>query len=112
IDTYIIVFYAVAVLSLSRMKNWLVFILLFITTACTFIPCGGFDECCADQVANTANRDRHQTEGACSPFFACATCPGFVELTKQIQLCNPMVEKRVYHQTLLKLDLPTYSRFF
>jgi hypothetical protein len=94
------------------MKNWLVFILLLITTACTFIPCCGFDQCCADQVANTANHDRHQTESACSPFFACVTCPGFVQLTKQIQLCNPIVEKRVYPQTLLKIDLPTYSRFF
>ena len=72
----------------------------------------GFDECCADQFAKTTSHDKHQKEGACSPFFACATCPGFVQLTKPVQLADPIIEKTIHHQAMLKIDLTTYSCSF
>src|SRR3954447_24789143 len=94
------------------MKKWLVFILLLITTAGTFIPCCSIDNCSADRPANTSNHQKHQNEGTCSPFFACATCPGFVELAKPIQLAKPLVEKIIYYQSILKFSLPTFSSSF
>jgi hypothetical protein len=107
-----IVFNDNAGLSLHLMKKWFAFILLLITTAGTFVPCCEADGCCADQAANSASHNNHETEGTCSPFFACATCPGFVELSKPIQLTAPIVEKTVQHQSIVKFTLPAYFNSF
>ena len=91
------------------MKQWLVLILLLVVAAGTFIPCCELDDCCADQIVNKSNHDKHKSEGACSPFFACATCSASVALTKPIQLVEPTVEKTVYHPVAVKFNLPSYS---
>jgi hypothetical protein len=93
------------------MKNWLVCILLFITATGTFIPCCSVDDCCADRLVNT-NHDKHNNEGTCSPFFACATCPGSVELAKPIQLDFPRVENLVHYEETIRFTLPSYSSSF
>jgi hypothetical protein len=94
------------------MKKWLVIMLLLVVAAGTFVPCCGVDDCCADQLTNTTNHDRHKNEGACSPFFACATCPGSVIVTNAVQIQIPVAEKPVHHQPLLKFNLPTFSPSF
>jgi hypothetical protein len=94
------------------MKKWLVWILLLITTVGTFVPCCSLDDCCTAEVAGTINHNKHKDEGTCSPFFACATCPGFIELTKPIQLNFPETENLIHHQSIVKLSLPTYSSSF
>jgi len=94
------------------MKKWLVLILLFIVVAGTIVPCCAVDDCCADHLTNTTNHDKHKNEGTCSPFFACPTCPGFVELSKALQLVEPIVEKTVHHEVIVKFNLPTYSASF
>jgi hypothetical protein len=88
-------------LSLSPMKKWLAILLIMITAAGTFLPC-----CSEPETESQAN---HQNKGACSPFFACATCPGSVELAKTIQLPSPVIEKIVHHQTTISLRLPHYA---
>jgi hypothetical protein len=100
------------VLPLQPVKKWLFFILLLITAAGTFIPCCSIDDCCADQVTKTTNHDKHTSEGTCSPFFACTTCPGFAETAVPVQLAEPVTEKTVYHQTIVKFNLPAYSSSF
>jgi hypothetical protein len=93
-------------------KNWLVIILLIITAAGTFIPCCGIDDYCADQFAATSNHNGHQSEGTCSPFFACATCPGFVMLSDRIQFIQPVAEKQVHHEGIVNHHLSRYVSFF
>jgi hypothetical protein len=94
------------------MKKWSILILLLITAAGTFIPCCGVDDCCADQIAKSTRHEKRQTEGTCSPFFACASCSGFVELSKPIQLIQPVVEKQVHHENIVKFNLATYFSSF
>lgn len=106
------VFNYTLVLPLHRMKKWLVLLLFFITAAGTFIPCCSVDSCCTDQLATSANHEKRQTEGTCSPFFACATCPGSVELAKPIQLIQPVIEKQVHHEQLVQYNLTTYPSSF
>jgi len=91
------------------MKRWLVIILLFITGAGTFIPCCEVDDCQADQLTSSQKSDDNKEEDNCSPFFACATCPGFVELSKPIQLIQPLVQLQVHHTDFISLTLSTYS---
>jgi hypothetical protein len=93
-------------------KNWLVIILLIITAAGTFIPCCGVDDCCADEFAATSNHKDHQSEGTCSPFFACATCPGFVLLSDRIQIIQPVPVKQVHHEEIVNHILSTYASSF
>jgi hypothetical protein len=100
------------VIPLARLKNFLVVILLIITTAGTLFPCCIVDECCAEQLATSSSHEKHQPEGNCSPFFACATCPGFVGLSKPIQLVLPVSEKQVHHERILNFHLTSYASAF
>lgn len=86
--------------------------MLFITTAGTFIPCCSIDDCCADQLADTASHNEHKDEGTCSPFFACATCPVSVELAKSIQLDFQATENLVHYEDTITFILPSYSSSF
>jgi hypothetical protein len=99
-------------LSSHRMRKWLVFILLVVTTAGIFIPCCSADNCC-EQVGGTGTgQEKHPEEGNCSPFFACATCPGFVALFQPIQIVQPEIEIQVHHEQLLNCNLETYVASF
>lgn len=93
------------------MKKWIVFILLFITAAGTLIPCCQEDDCVTDQLTASPTENNHKKEGACSPFFSCATCPSFVELAKSIQILPPIVEKLVHHEMVIP-GLKGYSTAF
>lgn len=99
-------------LPLLPVKNWLVIILLIITAAGTFIPCCGADDCCAVQPATTSDHKEHQSEGTCSPFFACATCAGFVMLSDRILFIQPIPEKQVHHERIINNNLSTYTSTF
>jgi hypothetical protein len=94
------------------MKKWLVFILLLIVAAGTFVPCCGSDDCCAEQSIDITNHDRHENEGTCSPFFTCATCTASVIVTKAIQIDFPKLEKPVHYTAIVKFNLPVYSPTF
>ncbi len=91
------------------MKKWPIFILLLITLIETFFPCCLADECNATEIATTQNEDKQQQEGTCSPFFACATCPGFVEFAKQIHIVEPVAEKQVHHESLQLYNLSAFQ---
>lgn len=91
------------------MKKWLVLLLLIITSAGTIIPCCDIDDCCVDQFENSPNHEKNQSEGSCSPFFACGTCAGFVELSKLIYLIQSVPEKQVHHEQVTRFHLTTYA---
>ncbi len=83
-----------------------------VTAAGTFFPCCVSDACCADQVTNSSHSGKKQQEGACSPFFACATCPGFTEISKPILLVLPVFETQVHHEINIVPDLSAYASTF
>lgn len=94
------------------MKKWLTFLLLLITLTGTFFPCCLIDECNDEEIATAQQENKDQPEGNCSPFFACATCSGFTEMTKTVQVKQPVVENQVHNENLLIFNLSTYSSSF
>src|SRR4051812_27609131 len=92
------------------MKNWLTFLLLLVTMTATFYPCCGKDDCCNDNLtAATNNHNNHKSEGNCSPFVTCGTCPGFVVSAKLVQIPVITEEKPVHHTGAISLTLSTYA---
>ncbi|HEX8676034.1 MAG TPA: hypothetical protein VF700_02380, partial [Segetibacter sp.] len=85
------------------------FILLLITLTGTFFPCCLVDECNDEEIAAAQKENKQQSEGACSPFFACATCPGFTAMSKPVQVVQPETENRLHHETLVVFNLPTFA---
>jgi hypothetical protein len=91
------------------MKNWVVYLLLLLTMAGSFIPCCQVDNCPEDQTAATTTNDDHQPEGACSPFFACATCPGFTQLAKTIHLEMPEAVLPKHYPSAINFTITSYT---
>lgn len=90
------------------MKKRLTFLLLFVSMAATFYPCCSKDNCGGDNVA-TANHNNQKTEGTCSPFITCGTCPGFTQLTSTIEVPQMTTEKVIHNSTIKPFLLLTYS---
>jgi len=90
------------------MKEWLVFILLVITTAGTFVPCCQFDDC-TGQTASTNGHENHRREGTCSPFVICGTCAGFTHLAKTPEIPAILFEKTSYHSGAATFLLSAYA---
>lgn len=99
-------------LLLYGMKKWLAFILLLIATAGTFIPCCPIDTCCADQPITSSADHQDDKKGTCSPFFSCTTCPGFVQLTRQLHFVQPPVEAQVHGERVVAFNLSTYATVY
>lgn len=97
-------------ITFAPMKKWLLFLLLIITAAGSFIPCQDND-CCAESLI-TSSTDHNHKEGTCSPFFSCATCPGVVELPKLFQLVLPFVGRLQHHEAMATFDLSAYPASF
>ncbi len=94
------------------MKKWLTFLLLLITLTGTFYPCCLVDECNDEEIATAQKENKKQTEGNCSPFFACATCAGFIQMSNLVQIITPIIENQVHHERLVIFNLTTYSSSF
>ena len=94
------------------MKKWLTFLLLLITLTGTFYPCCLVDECNEEEIATAQKENKKQTEGNCSPFFACATCPGFAQMSKPVQIIQPVIENQVHHERLVVFNPTTYASSF
>jgi hypothetical protein len=94
------------------MKTWLTFILLLIVVAGTFSPCCLVDACNEQELTSSQKENKQQPEGNCSPFFACATCPASVELSKPMELIIPVEQKPVHHHQLVKFNFTTYTASF
>jgi hypothetical protein len=69
------------------MKKGLAFILFIIVAVAVFVPCCTTDNCDADQTTSTDSQNHPiKQEGACSPFFSCSSCGGFVVMAKIAQV--------------------------
>ncbi|RYY93246.1 MAG: hypothetical protein EOO11_20050 [Chitinophagaceae bacterium] len=78
------------------MKRFFVILLLLLVSAATLTPCCSFDDC-ASEHASAGHEQDDKGDGSCSPFFACATCPGFVSTSKAIQLPQPPLVPGLQH---------------
>ena len=94
------------------MKKWLTFILLIITLTGTFYPCCLVDECNDEEIATAQQENKDEPEGNCSPFFACATCPGFAATSKTVQIYQPVIQNQIHHETFVIFNLTTYASSF
>jgi hypothetical protein len=92
------------------MKNWLSFLLLLISMAATLCPCYNKDECCSDMLTSkTTNHSDHKSEGNCSPFITCNTCPGFTQMVPVIDIPFVEEQKPVHHSRVISFVLSTYK---
>jgi len=94
------------------MKKWLTLLLLLITLAGTFYPCCQVDECSEGEIATAQKENEKQTEGNCSPFFACAACAGFDQMYKPIEIIQMVVENQIHHEKLVVFNFITYASSF
>lgn len=66
------------------------YILILVVAVAAFTPCCTGDEHPNETVAATQHDTREGDDGcSCSPFFACATCSGFVSTAKAISIPAP-----------------------
>jgi len=100
-----------SVLYICTVKVCFVFILLLLTALGTCFPCCMHDGCAIENPASSAKEDGHN-EAACSPFFACATCPGAVELPRAVAPPAPEIRETPQHQAFYLTRLSTYSTSF
>jgi hypothetical protein len=97
----------------APLKRFLVFILLLIVTITTLTPCCKVDDCAADNIAFSKQESgKHQTEGTCSPFFSCTSCPGFIAIEKPVQIPMPPVTVQQYGETVYTFHFPAYYASF
>lgn len=94
----------------TSMIKWLTFLLLLVTTTATFYPCCSKDDCCNDVVTPKAtNHSNHKSEGNCSPFITCGTCPGFTQMASIYYVPVVTEEKPVHHEKVFSLTLSSYT---
>jgi len=92
------------------MKMWLTSILLLIAMTATLCPCYTKDDCCSDELLNEgANNGNHKSDGNCSPFVTCGTCPGFTFNVRFVDIPIVAIDKPVHHSRVISLLLATYS---
>lgn len=92
------------------MKKWLTFLLLLITFVTTFYPCCSKDNCCNDEFkSNTTNHNNHKSEGNCSPFVACSSCSGFIQMVNVVEVPSIQEVKTIHHSKVVTLTLSTYT---
>ena len=94
------------------MKKRFTFILLLITLTGTFFPCCLIDECNDEEFATAQKENKQQPAGNCSPFFACATCPGFAEMSKPVVIIQPVTDNQIHHGTIVFFNLTSFAASF
>ncbi|MGZ8544543.1 MAG: hypothetical protein ACXWV0_04565 [Flavisolibacter sp.] len=93
------------------MKFTFALILFLVTAAGSFIPCCETDDCASEQ-ANEGHTT--EPEGSCSPFFACAACPGSIMPARQLHFSMVIHISKPDHfekPQLLQLSGYTHPRF-
>jgi hypothetical protein len=92
------------------LQKTLFFILFLVTAICTFTPCC-VDEC-DESISAQEHGHKDEKSAACSPFFACGTCPCYVEVARPIQFAEPLVDKNEYPSEIGQSYFFTYSSSF
>lgn len=82
----------------NSMKQLFTFFLLLVSLTATFYPCCDRDSCNTDEPVseNNPKHNNHKSEGTCSPFITCGTCPGFVNEFKPIEVPF-LVKENIVH---------------
>jgi hypothetical protein len=90
------------------MKRVLAFILSLIVFTGSVYPCCLEDDCHDEPTAVSSQQKYPEERGGCSPFFACATCPGFVHLERSISIPQPFIPGMAHFETPVKFFSSSY----
>ena len=94
------------------MKKGIAFLLVLIMLAALAFPCC-LDEGCTEKTELKTSQSPCDDEGTCSPFFACATCSGFVTLACTPVMAEPPVQLPVHYERIRRSATSSfYTRFF
>ena len=95
------------------MKKWLVFILAIVVAIGSAFPCC-IEDNCQDEISELATSPLDADKGeACSPFFSCGGCAGFVQITKPIIVPLVIILKPAHYEGFADLLYSGYySSFF
>jgi hypothetical protein len=94
------------------MKKCLVFILAIIVAVGSAFPCC-IEDNCQDETLSSAVSPVESEEEACSPFFSCGGCSGFVQITKPIIVPKIITQKPKHCEGIAAfLYSDYYSSFF
>ncbi|WP_371729837.1 DUF6660 family protein [Chitinophaga sp. SYP-B3965] len=95
--------------------KWLVYIFSFYIMLLSGVPCNADNECCTDEICDTATPDHetkdkdHKPACPCSPFTTCGACHAITVPDTQIELIHVLyADKKTfcnYTVTLLS-DFP------
>lgn len=99
-------------LYIRDVKIVVAFLLLLLTASGTFYPCCMEDDCADELVASSTEGDQQHEETTCSPFFACGTCPGAVDLPKVETITIPSTGEKLEHQGVYLVRLASFSPSF
>jgi hypothetical protein len=97
---------------LLPLKPLFTVILLLIVAAASLAPCCVYDHC-ADNPETTTKGHSKKPEGNCSPFFACASCSGFVwEIRLPCVLSPATTFIKHYKKEQTSQSQPVYPSFW
>jgi len=95
------------------MKKWFAFVLLIIVAVGVFVPCCITDNCEANQDLTSKNQNHPlKSPSACSPFFSCASCSGFVASVKVAQLSFSQTVHLKHYERTNSFLLSSYAQSF
>lgn len=95
-------------LYLCGVQRWWAFILIMIVAIAAFTPCCTIDDCQGDTIAKQES-SKPSAEGGCSPFFSCASCPGFTTTAKTITVPAPADCLLQYFETYINYHSSSYT---
>jgi hypothetical protein len=90
---------------LRAVNRFLAFILAFIVAIASLTPCCDEGEQGEETAIAGKQQDHEEEDGcSCSPFYACATCPGFISTAQPIIIPAPAE----YQPSWFIKDLPYF----
>ncbi|WP_276483442.1 hypothetical protein [Paraflavitalea pollutisoli] len=84
-------------------------LLTLLTAAGTFFPCCMHDDCADEVAVSVTNHEEEKKDEACSPFFACGTCPAAVEVAKAPLIDVPETTVQPVHGAVYLVRLATFT---
>ena len=93
------------------MQKWFVFILAVIVLSGSSFPCC-IEDNCHDELTISSSTGLPHEKGTCSPFFACATCSGIVQMAKFDQVPGPATQRFEHHEQIPVFLIPSYFATF
>ena len=96
---------------LCPVKKIVAFILAIIVAVAAYTPCCMVDDCHDEPITKQETPKESKAASACSPFFACASCNGFVPAEQVVTLTKPEVFFPKYNLSNFGFTTPAFAAF-